>query len=129
MRATKGLSLASLALSILERFASAWHWAWCTLVVARLMDTSRALTRDAVWGMIHHLYELEARLARAIYKTTRRLAGLPRKHLALETLLYPQAQIPAPPQWPLRAPPVRAATLPPPRHPHGQALARGSRAA
>ncbi len=94
MHATKGLSLASLALSILERFASAWHWAWFTLVVARLMDTSRALTREEVWGMVHHLYESEARLARAIYKTARRLAGLPRMHLPLETFYLPRLKSP-----------------------------------
>jgi hypothetical protein len=83
-----------LALSILERAASAWRGAFFKLLIAPLNDLSRTFTAKEAWAMVHHLYRSEAHLARAIYKTALRLSGQPRRQIPLEPFFLPKLKSP-----------------------------------
>ncbi len=88
-------ALAAAVLSVLEIVAGAWRRAFFVLLVVPLNDRSRPISRDACWAMIHHLYRSEAAIARAIYRTARRLAGLPRVSLPLDLFYLPKLKTPA----------------------------------
>jgi hypothetical protein len=75
-------------LAILERVAELWAGLFLHLVA--LPALNRALrTREDVDAAERHLFRTEAHISRAIYKTARRLAGLPRIPCPIEAFYRP----------------------------------------
>ncbi|HEV7693644.1 MAG TPA: hypothetical protein VGO52_22605 [Hyphomonadaceae bacterium] len=65
-------------LAILERVAELWARFFLLLVALPALDPKRLQTKDDVDAVERDLFQADAHITRAIYKTARRLAGLPR---------------------------------------------------
>jgi hypothetical protein len=76
-------------LAILERVAELWAGLFLHLVA--LPALNRALrTKEDVDAAERHLFRTDAHITRAIYKTARRLAGLPRIPCPIENFYRPK---------------------------------------
>jgi hypothetical protein len=76
-------------LAILERVAELWAQAFLYFVALPALDPKRLQTKEDVDALERHLFLSEAHLARAIYRTARRLAGLPRIPCPIEAFYLP----------------------------------------
>jgi hypothetical protein len=81
-------------LAILERVAELWGQAFLYFIALPALDPKRLQTKEDVDALERHLFLSEAHLARAIYRTARRLAGLPRIPCAIEAFYLPRLKTP-----------------------------------
>jgi hypothetical protein len=93
------LALKDRILAILERVAELWANAFILFVVAPALDPKRLRTREDVEIVERHLYSADAHITRAIYRTARRLAGLPRVVCPVENFYRPSLKSPRHIRW------------------------------
>jgi hypothetical protein len=77
-------------LAMLERAAELWTRAFIYLVMAPALDPKRLQTKEDMDALERHLFQADAHITRAIYKTARRLAGLPRIPCPIENFYRPK---------------------------------------
>ena len=77
-------------LAILERVAELWARAFLLLVALPALDPKRLQTKEDVDAVERDLFKADAHISRAIYKTARRLAGLPRIPCPIEAFYRPK---------------------------------------
>jgi hypothetical protein len=77
-------------LAILERVVEQWSRAFIYFVLVPTLDPKRLQTKEDVDDVERHLFRTVAHLSRAIYKTARRLVGLPRLPCPIENFYRPK---------------------------------------
>src|SRR5262245_41270212 len=91
-------SFKDLALAILERVAELWA-RWFLHLVALPALNHGLRTREDVDAAERHLFRTDAHISRAIYKTARRLAGLPSIRCPMENFYRPPLKSPRHIRW------------------------------
>jgi hypothetical protein len=86
-------------LALLERVAELWTRAFILFVAIPALDPKRLNTRQEVEAAERMLYRADAHITRAIYRTARRLAGLPRMACPIEAFYRPPLKSPRHIRW------------------------------
>ncbi|HEV7694441.1 MAG TPA: hypothetical protein VGO52_26630, partial [Hyphomonadaceae bacterium] len=86
-------------LAILERVAELWSRFFLLLVALPSLDPKRLQTKGDVDAVERDLFQADAHITRAIYKTARRLAGLPRIPCPIENFYRPKLKSPRHIRW------------------------------
>jgi hypothetical protein len=86
-------------LAILERVAELWARIFFVLVVQPALDPKRLQTKEDMDALERHLFQADAHITRAIYRTARRLAGLPRIPCPIEAFCRPRLKSPRHIRW------------------------------
>jgi hypothetical protein len=86
-------------LAILGRVAELWARAFLLLVALPALDPKRLQTREDVDALERDLFKADAHISRAIYKTARHLAGLPRIPCPIEAFYRPKLKSPRHMRW------------------------------
>ncbi|HEV7689316.1 MAG TPA: hypothetical protein VGO52_00760, partial [Hyphomonadaceae bacterium] len=96
---TRHHSFKEQVLAILERVAELWSRFFLLLVALPALDPKRLQTKDDVDAVERDLFKADAHITRAIYKTARRLAGLPRIPCPVENFYRPKLKSPRHIRW------------------------------
>jgi hypothetical protein len=93
------LSFKDRILAILERVAELWEHVFYFLVVQPALDPRRLQAKQDMDALERHLFMADAHITRAIYRTARRLAGLPRIACPVGAFYRPPLKSPRHIRW------------------------------